>query len=418
MDTFELGGHTDSVVGLTFNAAGSFLATASLDAGVRIWNTSGGGPGAASAAWAGRSWCCGCLPARHARACAAACAPAGPVSHRRAARLVRADGSLLRSLEGPGEGIEWVCWHPKGDVVLAGSEDCSMWMWLAQSGNCMQVGPGRLVGWQRVGRRSLHQALPFCAHGGGKGLAPPRRCRRGRGTRVPCSPCKRQLRTCTLLTPWTPPFPARHDRYSQATRGRWWLAASRLTARPSCQPGARGTRACACGTQRRASARSLCRCGQGRPCTSSLAQALPAAPSARRQCRCRTTGGAPPRSAGAAWRRSAPWRPLTPRMSAAAGPPLPPRRPDLPGGARRRPGGGDGRGGRLALPDQHLVGARGGHPAGRWVARPPARPRAAAPNPLLVALAWLHGAPAGRLVMMLTLYHQILNYLVDHFSLV
>jgi ribosome assembly protein SQT1 len=33
-----------------------------------------------------------------------------------------------------------VAWHPKGDVVLAGSEDFTLWMWLAQSGNCMQVG--------------------------------------------------------------------------------------------------------------------------------------------------------------------------------------------------------------------------------------------------------------------------------------
>ena len=34
-----------------------------------------------------------------------------------------ADGSLQRTLEGPGGGLEWVSWHPKGNVVLAGSED-------------------------------------------------------------------------------------------------------------------------------------------------------------------------------------------------------------------------------------------------------------------------------------------------------
>jgi WD40 repeat protein len=50
-----------------------------------------------------------------------------------------ADGSLVRVCEGPAEGCEWLAWHPKGDVVLAGSEDFSMWMWLAQSGQCMQV---------------------------------------------------------------------------------------------------------------------------------------------------------------------------------------------------------------------------------------------------------------------------------------
>lgn len=38
--------------------------------------------------------------------------------------------------------MEWVVWHPKGDVVLAGSEDFTMWMWLAASGQCMQVFSG------------------------------------------------------------------------------------------------------------------------------------------------------------------------------------------------------------------------------------------------------------------------------------
>jgi len=53
-----------------------------------------------------------------------------------------ADGALVKTLEGPGGGCEWVKWHPKGDVVLAGSEDFTMWMWLAQSGTCMQVFSG------------------------------------------------------------------------------------------------------------------------------------------------------------------------------------------------------------------------------------------------------------------------------------
>jgi hypothetical protein len=38
-----------------------------------------------------------------------------------------------------------------GDVILAGSEDFTMWMWLAQSGNCMQVRlltcPSMTAGW-------------------------------------------------------------------------------------------------------------------------------------------------------------------------------------------------------------------------------------------------------------------------------
>jgi ribosome assembly protein SQT1 len=48
-------------------------------------------------------------------------------------------GDLVQSLEGPGEAINWIEWHPKGDVVLAGSEDYSVWMWGARVGKCMQV---------------------------------------------------------------------------------------------------------------------------------------------------------------------------------------------------------------------------------------------------------------------------------------
>lgn len=48
-------------------------------------------------------------------------------------------GRCLHSLEGPGESVEWVSWHPRGDVILAGSEDFTAWMWNAQSGDMMQV---------------------------------------------------------------------------------------------------------------------------------------------------------------------------------------------------------------------------------------------------------------------------------------
>ena len=46
---------------------------------------------------------------------------------------------LAQALEGPGEEVLWVAWHPKGQVVLAGSADFTAWMWLAQTGACMQV---------------------------------------------------------------------------------------------------------------------------------------------------------------------------------------------------------------------------------------------------------------------------------------
>ena len=50
-------------------------------------------------------------------------------------------GSLLRTLEGPGD-VEWLGWHPKGDVVLCGACDGTLWMWLATSGACMRVFAG------------------------------------------------------------------------------------------------------------------------------------------------------------------------------------------------------------------------------------------------------------------------------------
>ncbi len=49
-------------------------------------------------------------------------------------------GRCVQTLEGPGEAVEWVRWHPKGNVALAGAADFTAWMWLAQTGACMQVG--------------------------------------------------------------------------------------------------------------------------------------------------------------------------------------------------------------------------------------------------------------------------------------
>ena len=35
--------------------------------------------------------------------------------------------------------MEWLAWHPRGDVLLAGSEDFTAWMWNASLGTCMQA---------------------------------------------------------------------------------------------------------------------------------------------------------------------------------------------------------------------------------------------------------------------------------------
>ena len=50
-----------------------------------------------------------------------------------------ATGQCKHMLEGPSGTIEWAQWHPKGDVILAGSDDFTAWLWNAQTGTCMQV---------------------------------------------------------------------------------------------------------------------------------------------------------------------------------------------------------------------------------------------------------------------------------------
>ena len=44
---------------------------------------------------------------------------------------VQDSGTLVETLEGPGEDIEFMSWHPKGNVLLAGSVDTTCWMWMA-----------------------------------------------------------------------------------------------------------------------------------------------------------------------------------------------------------------------------------------------------------------------------------------------
>lgn len=80
-------------------------------------------------------------------------AAAWPVPHSsaRAAGKVKVwdagTGACLRTLEGPDEGITWLQWHPRGGVLVAGSEDFTSWMWNADNGQCMQVPPPSLLPW-------------------------------------------------------------------------------------------------------------------------------------------------------------------------------------------------------------------------------------------------------------------------------
>ena len=88
---FRLDGHTDTVSSrlASFNADGSLLA---IDGTVRVWEV--------------------------------------------------ATGRLVVALEGPTQGLNWLCWHARSSVLLAGSEDATAWMWKLPEGSVMtEVNP-------------------------------------------------------------------------------------------------------------------------------------------------------------------------------------------------------------------------------------------------------------------------------------
>ncbi|KAG0164852.1 hypothetical protein DFQ28_010369 [Apophysomyces sp. BC1034] len=88
---FELGGHTDSVIAVAFNVDGDYVASAGMDGKVRVWKTQTG------------------------EFCAAA--------------------------EGPDD-IVWIDWHPKGNILLAGAQDSTIWMWAMPTGKFMNIFSG------------------------------------------------------------------------------------------------------------------------------------------------------------------------------------------------------------------------------------------------------------------------------------
>lgn len=91
VSSVELGGHTDTVTSVGFNFDGTIALTASYDGTVRTWNA--------------------------------------------------ATGELLIVMDGP-EDCEWAQWHSKGNAIIAGSKDGTIWMWLAHDGQCVQVFAG------------------------------------------------------------------------------------------------------------------------------------------------------------------------------------------------------------------------------------------------------------------------------------
>ncbi|KAI0671717.1 ribosome biogenesis protein Sqt1 [Trametes maxima] len=95
----KLTGHSDSVTSTAFSADGELVATGGMDGKVRIWRRVGKDD------W--RTW------------------------------------EFLTELTGPDE-VMWLRWHPKGNVLLAGSNDTTVWLWQLPSGNTMQVFAGHM----------------------------------------------------------------------------------------------------------------------------------------------------------------------------------------------------------------------------------------------------------------------------------
>ncbi|KZV64434.1 WD40 repeat-like protein [Peniophora sp. CONT] len=93
----KLTGHTDSVACTAFSSDGELVATGGMDGRVRVWRHVG------KQDW--RTW------------------------------------EFLTELQGPDE-VMWLRWHPKGAVLLAGSNDSTVWLWQLPSGNTMQVFAG------------------------------------------------------------------------------------------------------------------------------------------------------------------------------------------------------------------------------------------------------------------------------------
>ncbi|KND05172.1 uncharacterized protein SPPG_00839 [Spizellomyces punctatus DAOM BR117] len=90
---FELAQHEDSIIAVGFSADGQFAASGGMDGKVNVFTV--------------------------------------------------ATGELVVTLDGPTE-ITWLNWHPRGNVLLAGTEDGTMWMWQVPSGNCMNVFSGHV----------------------------------------------------------------------------------------------------------------------------------------------------------------------------------------------------------------------------------------------------------------------------------
>ncbi|KAG6908550.1 hypothetical protein DXG01_004183 [Tephrocybe rancida] len=93
----KLTGHMDSVTSIAWSSDGEMVSTGGMDGKIRIWRRVG--------TEHYKTW------------------------------------EFLTELQGPDE-VMFLKWHPKGNVLLAGSNDSTVWLWQLPSGNTMQVFAG------------------------------------------------------------------------------------------------------------------------------------------------------------------------------------------------------------------------------------------------------------------------------------
>lgn len=90
----KLTGHTDSVVCTAWSFDGEMIASGGMDGKIRLW--------------------------------------------KRVGKEDYQNWEFLTELQGPDE-VVFLRWHPKGNVLLAGSNDSTLWLWQLPSGNTLQV---------------------------------------------------------------------------------------------------------------------------------------------------------------------------------------------------------------------------------------------------------------------------------------
>ncbi|KAM0786878.1 hypothetical protein ACM66B_002303 [Microbotryomycetes sp. NB124-2] len=92
----KLSGHSDSVTSVGFSTDGEFVATGGMDGRVRVWK------------------------------------------HVKNSSNDWLQWEFLTDLEGPDE-VNWIDWHPKGTLLLAGGADGTVWLWNLPTGVTMHV---------------------------------------------------------------------------------------------------------------------------------------------------------------------------------------------------------------------------------------------------------------------------------------